>query len=112
MDSRSKFKGIRYVSNVSLAQLSSDAMFIEIFLEADFIILFLDCLFLLFDQVDVALYLLAKLSICYFQVLSVHIVLLFLKFGLLELVLCQGSLFLNVLVHLALVKHVDAVLLM
>lgn len=107
---RSELKCVRDISHVRVAKLSSHTKFIQVFLDVGLRCILVVCNLLFANQVVVAFDLLSQISICYPKLVHSHRVFFHLKLDFLQLVNGQVTFFLNILVHLPFVKHVDPVL--
>ena len=86
-----------------MAQFPRHTEFIKVFLEVSLIGSPIICFLLLINQVIVPFDLLFELYVGNLELICAHVVLLNLKFDLLQLIHRQIALFLDILVHIALV---------
>ena len=86
-----------------MAQLPRHTVLVQVFLEVGLVRSLFICLLLLIDQVIVSFDLLSELCVGNLELIDAHIVLLYLKFDLFQLINRQITLFLDILVHISFV---------
>ena len=86
-----------------MAQLPRHTVLVQVFLEVGLVRSLFICLLLLIDQVIVSFDLLSELCVGNLELIDTHIVLLYLKFDLFQLINRQITLFLDILVHISFV---------
>ena len=110
VDGRAELKCVRNVPHVRMSEFPGHAEFVQILEYVRIQCCPLVCFLLLFYQMIVSLDLLFELSVGCLKLIDSHIVLLNLKLYFLQLIHRQVFLLFNILMHTALVEHIDSVL--
>lgn len=86
-----------------MTKLSRHAELVQVFLKVGLVRSLFICLLLLVDQVIISFDLLPELCVGNLKLINAHIVLLYLKLDLFQLINRQITLFLDILVHISFV---------
>ena len=86
-----------------MAQFPRHTVLIQVLLEVGIVRSLFICFLLLVDQVIVSFDLLPELCVGNFELINAHVVLLYLKFDLFQLINRQITLFLDILMHISFV---------
>ena len=86
-----------------MAQFPRHTVLIQVLLEVGIVRSLFICFLLLVDQVIVSFDLLPELCVGNFELINAHVVLLYLKFDLFQLIIRQITLFLDILMHISFV---------
>ena len=97
------FKTVWDIPHVRMAQFPRHTVLIQVLLEVGIVRSLFICFLLLVDQVIVSFDLLPELCVGNFELINAHVVLLYLKFDLFQLINRQITLFLDILMHISFV---------